>query len=153
MDIFIMRDSPKSVPEVGKVSVDEARLSGGVDANGRFGDLSSKVVLEVLLELLLIPQKSRDISHHDSSIADPLMLIVYPYHRINGRLEEVQWMRMPIPSLGPIGMILGRSKEVNSSHPHETDGYPPERQHPSDRDPEDDDEVNPKERPALRSIR
>jgi len=152
MDTFVERDSPKSVPEVGKVSIDEARLSGGIDAGGRFSDLSSKVVLKILLKLLLVPQVSRDISHHDSSIADPLVLVVYPHHRINGRLEEVLWVGMPILSLGPIGMILGSSKEVNSSHPHETDSYPPERYHPSDRNPEEDDEVNPKERPALRGI-
>ena len=153
MDTFIKRDSPKSVPEVGKVSVDEARLSEGVDASSRFSDLSCEVEVKILLELLLVPHVFRDVGHHNSSVADPLMLVVYPHHRINGRLEGILRVGVPILSCGPIEEILGGSKEIDGSHPHEADSYPPKRHHPSDRDPEYDDDVNPKEGLALRGIR
>jgi len=153
MNAFVERNSPESVPEVGKVSVNETRLSGGSDAGSRFSDLPSKVVLKIFLELLLLPEVSGDISHHDSSVADSLMPIVYLHHRVDGWLEEVLWVGVPILGLGPTGMVFGSSEEVSSSHPHQPNGYPQERHHPSDRDPEDDDEVYPKEGPALRGIR
>lgn len=153
MGSFVDRDSPQSVPEVGEVSVDETRLSGGIDADGRFRNLPSEVVLKVFLEVLLVPQVSRNVSHHNGSIAGPFMLIVYPHHRINGWLEEVLWVGVPILSLRPIGMILGGSKEANSPHLHKSKSYPPECHHPGDRDPEEDDEVHPKERSALRGVR
>ena len=43
VNTHVERGPPESVPEVGKVSIDETRLSGGSDADSRFGDLSSKV--------------------------------------------------------------------------------------------------------------
>jgi len=153
MNAFAGRYSPESVPEVGKVSVNEPRLSGGSDAGSRFSDLPSKVVLKIFLELLLVTEVPGDVGHHDGSVADPLMPTVYLHHRVDGRLEEVLWVGVPILSLGPTGMVFGSSKEISSSHPHHPKGYPQERYHPSDRDPEDDDEVYPEEGPALRGIR
>ena len=153
METFIERDPPEFVPEVGEVPINKTRLGGGVDANGWFGDLPSEVVLKVFLELLFVPQVSGDVGHHDSSIADSLMLIVCAYHRIDGGLEEVLWVGVSILSLGPIGVIFRSSSKVSSSHPHKSQSYPQEGYHPSDRDPEDDDEMYPKERPALRGTR
>ena len=136
--IFIGRNCADSVPEVTKPSVEETRLRGGVDADGRFGDFPGKVVLEVFLQLLFVPHMTRDISHHDRSIADALVLTVYTHRRFEGRLEGVLWVRVPVLGLGSIRQVLGGRKEVSSPHPHKSKRYPQQRDHPGDRDPEDD---------------
>ena len=121
---FVRWNSPESVPEVGKPSVNETRLGGGINADSRSSDLSSEVVLEVLLELLFVPHVTGDIGHHDGSIAETLVLIIYAHHRFNGRLEGVLWVGVPILSLGPSGPVFGCGKEASSSHPHDANRYP-----------------------------
>ena len=96
MNTLPERDSLESVPKVGEGSVGETRLSGGMDANSRFGDLPCEVIFKIFLELLFVTHVCRDIGHHDGSIADSLMLVVYSHYRVNGRLEEVSWVGMPI---------------------------------------------------------
>lgn len=124
VNIFFERNSSDSVPKVGEPSVNEARLCGGVNADSRFGDFPGKVVLEVFFEVLLVSHVSGDISHHDGSIAETFLLIIYVHNRFDGRLEGVLWVGVPVLSFRLIGSVFGSSKEVSSSHPHKPKRYP-----------------------------
>ena len=155
MNSIVKRNSPESVPEVRQPPVEKTWLGGGIDADSRFGDLPRKVVFKVFLELLLVSHVARDIGHHDSSIADPPVPIIYAHRRFDSRLKEVlyMWMRVPEVNFGPVTLVFGSGKEVGGSHPHKSKRYPYQGYHPGDRNPEDDDEVHPKQRPALRGVR
>ena len=152
MNSIVERNSPESVPEVRQPSVEKTWLGGGIDADSRLSDLPRKVVFKVFLELSLVSHVAGNISHHDSSIADSPVPIVYAHCRFDSRLKEVLWMRVPEVSFGTFKLVFGSNKEVNGSHPHESKRYPYQGHHPGDRNPEDDDEMHPKERPALRGV-